>query len=605
VSQQHDTSSTITPALTSHSAIPWAGELRATILLILGLLALRLIYQITLCPYGLVGDEAHYWEWSRHPSLSYYTKGPGVGWTIFAATTLLGHAEWAIRTPAAIASALTMFAVAMLATSCAKGDRRVGFLAAALVALVPGYQAIAMLMTIDGPYVACWALASWAGWCAMKPADAQRQNNDTRLVAWACVGAAIGAGFLYKYTILLLALGLLIYAVLAWRASRSATGPSQKNWLGPVVALLVLFVCISPVFIWNHQHHWPTLRHLLGHLRVEGGDLPVRHESYTPWWTAHFFLTQAGLLGPVLAAMVMICIVGKRDRSRDSSSEDRRTRTYLLCCGLPVVLFYFGVSLRQEIEGNWPIAGYVTLLVLVAMRLMRELDHHASITRAWLDLPANLRNRVGWLRRGPETLWQVLWHWALGVGVVSLLALAYLPAVAALPVVGKRVPMHRLMGQRQAVTQLAGVIEAVQLRDGVAPLIFTDHYSRASSIAYYLPGQPRVFSATSRLGGRRSAYDFFPDTDLTSPELRSKNVVLVGGFVHFEGPNRRWHEAFSFRDITPAMINGKMGPQRAKYRDLNIWIASDYQGPLVPAEGTSPGKGQPPKKAQEDDGPTP
>ncbi len=605
MSQQHDSSSTITPALASHRAMPWAGELRATILLILGLLALRLIYQITLCPYGLVGDEAHYWEWSRHPSLSYYTKGPGVGWTILAATTLLGHAEWAIRTPAAIASAVTMFAVAMLATSCAKGDRRVGFLAAALVALAPGYQAIALLMTIDGPYVACWALASWAGWCAMKPADAQRQKDDTRLVSWGCVGAAIGAGFLYKYTILLLAVGLLIYALLSWRASRNATGPaSHKNWPGPVVALLVMLVCISPVFIWNHQHNWPTLRHLLGHLRVEGGDLPVRHEPYTPWWTAQFFLTQAGLLGPVLAAMVVICIV-RGDSKRDSSAEDRRARAYLLCCGLPVVLFYFGVSLWREIEGNWPIAGYVTLLVLVAMRLMRELDHHASLTRDWLDLPAHQRKRMGWLRRGPETPWQVLWHWALGVGIVSLIALAYLPAVASLPVVGKRVPMHRLMGQRQAVADLARVIEAVRQRDGVAPLIFTDHYSRASSIAYYLPGQPRVFSATSRLGGRRSAYDFFPDTDLTSPELRSRNVVLVGGFVNFEGPNRRWHEAFSFRDITPAMIDDPAGPQRAKYRDLNIWIASDYQGPLVPAEGTSLGKGQPPRKAQEDDGPTP
>ena len=598
MSQPHD-SSTITPALASHRAIPWAGDVRATLLMVLGLLALRLLYQITLCPYGLVGDEAHYWEWSRHPSLSYYTKGPGVGWTILAATTLLGHAEWAIRTPAAIASAVAMFAIYKLATSCAKGDRRAGFLAAALFALSPGYQAVALLMTIDGPYVACWALASWAGWCAMKPGEAAKhgENDDARVIPWACVGAAIGAGFLYKYTILLLTLGLLMFAVLAWRASRSAAGASpQKNWLGPVVALLVMLVCISPVILWNHQHQWPTLRHLLGHLRVEGGDLPVRHETYTPWWTAQFFITQAGLLGPVIAAMVVLCIV-RHDSKYENSAEDRATRTYLLCCGLPVVLFYFGVSFWREIEGNWPIAGYVTLLVLVALRLMRELDHHAALTRAWLDSPS--RKRVGILRQGPETLWQVLWHWALGVGVVSLLALAYLPAVAALPVVGKRVPLHRLMGQRQAVTELARVIESIRQRDGNAPLIFTDHYSRASTIAYYLPGQPRVFSATSRLGGRRSAYDFFADTDLTSPDLLHKNVVLVGGL------RSRWHEAMGFADITPAMIDEPTGSRRALYRDLTIWIATDYQGPLVPAEGTSPGQGQPAKKAQVDDGPNP
>jgi len=42
---------------------------------------LRLLYVIH-TPFDLSPDEAHYWEWSRRPGLSYYSKGPLVAWII-------------------------------------------------------------------------------------------------------------------------------------------------------------------------------------------------------------------------------------------------------------------------------------------------------------------------------------------------------------------------------------------------------------------------------------------------------------------------------------------------------------------------------------------
>ena len=68
---------------TSRTALAWAG-VKATLWLTLGLLAFRVVYLMTLCPYEIVADEAHYWDWSRNLSWSYYTKGPGVAWTIWA-----------------------------------------------------------------------------------------------------------------------------------------------------------------------------------------------------------------------------------------------------------------------------------------------------------------------------------------------------------------------------------------------------------------------------------------------------------------------------------------------------------------------------------------
>src|SRR5260370_20672617 len=107
-----------------------------------------------------------------------------------------------------------MVAVAGLARA-ATGDKRAGFYAAALTLLALAFQFGGMLMTIDVPYAACWALAAWAGWCALR--------RGSRW-AWIGLGAALGIGLLFKYTILLLVPGILTWAIVHRRHLRLAPG---------------------------------------------------------------------------------------------------------------------------------------------------------------------------------------------------------------------------------------------------------------------------------------------------------------------------------------------------------------------------------------------
>ena len=88
---------------------------RRTLWLILGVTLARVAYLVFWCPYTLIEDEAHYWEWARRLEWSYYTKGPGVAWTIAAFTKLLGmQHEYSVRIPAAISAGITTFLVALL-----------------------------------------------------------------------------------------------------------------------------------------------------------------------------------------------------------------------------------------------------------------------------------------------------------------------------------------------------------------------------------------------------------------------------------------------------------------------------------------------------------
>src|SRR6516165_5604162 len=132
---------------------------RLTAITLLALTAFRLWYSTHL---ELVGDEAYYWLWSRHPDLCYLDKGPAIAWTIWAGTALFGQTVFGIRFFAVLLASATGFGMFLLARWLFSD--RVGFWALVLAALCPLFAAGATLMTIDTIYVAFWTFAALAFW---------------------------------------------------------------------------------------------------------------------------------------------------------------------------------------------------------------------------------------------------------------------------------------------------------------------------------------------------------------------------------------------------------------------------------------------------------
>jgi 4-amino-4-deoxy-L-arabinose transferase-like glycosyltransferase len=151
---------------------------------------LRVLYLAFLCPLELVGDEAQYWDWARHLDWCYYSKGPGVAWSIAASTFFFGHHEWAVRLPAVLAALLTMLVLYRFTRTISQGNALAAWYTALLFLLTPVYFGIGFLMTIDGPYIACWTLALYAGYHALNALE----NKRSSLPAWLALGLALGAG---------------------------------------------------------------------------------------------------------------------------------------------------------------------------------------------------------------------------------------------------------------------------------------------------------------------------------------------------------------------------------------------------------------------------
>lgn len=462
----------------------------------------RLVYLWLACPYTLVEDEAHYWDWSRHPDWSYYSKGPGVAWLIGATRAMLGESEASIRTSAAIASGLGALCAAGLARELS-GRPRAGLYGAGIFLLAPAFQVVGLLMTIDGPYLAAWAAGCWAG---------RRAIARGRTIDFVLLGAALGAGFLFKYTIVLLVPGL-IGAALAERSRARAGG-----W---VLTACVALLGLVPVVIWNASHDWATVRHLLGHVGAPGGDAGAERSAYSPLWTLEFVGVQLGMAGPlVLLAVYAACWARRR--------EDWRAARYCLWCALPILLFYLGVTAFTEVEGNWPIAGYVPLGVLGAVGLS---DATTGARRARAEGRRVFVHRV------------MAWRATLWYGVVVALVLPRLDLAARIPVLAGRVPLGRVMFADVRAADADARVRALTAETGREVFVLALHYGRASQLAYYMEGRPVVYCASGVTGGRRTQFDEWAFTGLRGERvldsLRGRPALLVGG-----EPEEHWEGAF-------------------------------------------------------------
>lgn len=482
--------------------------------LLVGLVTLaRLVYLAFFCPYTLVGDEAHYWEWSRRLDLSYYTKGPGIAWTIAAGVRMFGDTEFGVRVFAPLAGGVLAAVTALLAADVTR-DRRAGLYAAGCVLVAPIFQSLALLMTIDGPYAALWALACWSAWRACAP----ESGSAARAWGWAGLGLAAGVGCLYKYTALLTIPGPVIYWVL-WRRVLGRRGPHP---LGGLMGVALLLAATLPITVWNVREGWPTIRHLLGHLRVAGGDNAVEQGGghgwhYSPLWTINFLAGQVGLVGPVL--LIALAAAWRSWRTRRADAERWRREAFLLVTGVPILVFYVLVSAFRQPEGNWPLAGYITLFGLAGARLSAAMPAWADRVRAWRALPAP-RPRAGLFRRRPETFTQVCWHVALWIGIGAALATTRMDLVKRVPLVGPLLPLHRFTGADAMAAHAQRLMDRIRVESGREPFLLSTHYGRASQMAFYMPGHPRVYCCQGSMpDGRTTQYDYFADTNLRSASV--------------------------------------------------------------------------------------
>lgn len=321
-----------------------SGEvLRGRVLLaavIIGLTLYRALV-IELGELPLFYDQAYYYYWSLNPDWGYFSKPPMIAWMIASSTAIWGDSELAINAGSLIAHGLTAVVVYLLGRTL-YGERAGVWSGIAFMCLpIVGFNSL--MISTDAPLLLFWALTVLLF---------VRATDTGHVGWWLATGVAAGLGLLSKYTMGVLAPGLLLY-LLVDRERRRWLG-DWRLWLGIAVALVIL----APNIAWNAQHEFISFRHTAEISQLD-------RELFHPDRLVEFLLAQFGVFGPVFMGLFV------RDALRRSTYRSDAGRLLLFTALAILVVIGIQAALTRA-QANWAAPAFVTATVWIAARLAQQ-----------------------------------------------------------------------------------------------------------------------------------------------------------------------------------------------------------------------------------------
>ena len=507
----------------------------ATIVLI-SLLALSIfrMYYILNGPLDLSPDEAQYWEWSRRPDVSYYSKGPMIAYLIALGTSLFGDTVFGVRFLAVVFSALSSVFLYLLGKELS--NKTVGTSSALLFQAIPLYATYGVIFTIDAPFVFFWVLSLYLFYKALgqqaipaHPAmrdaaqnnrvscgghhDSRETQNTTRY--WVLLGFSIGFGLLTKYTMVFFIVCAFLFLI------SSHKGRKILKTGSPYLSLLIGILIFSPVIFWNALRGWVTVKHTAGQVHVAEG-LRISLASLLD-----FTGSQLGVITPILFVLMVIALC------RDDAGEER---AFLRWFSLPVIAFFTLKSVQGKVQANWAMMGYITGIIAFSAVFISPWKRHARPRKAL-----------------------IISGIILSLLVVSV---AFYPSKFHIPL--KLDPSARLRGWKELGKEISA-IEADMRKKGDV-FIFSDAYQVSSEIAFYAKGHPVTYCVN--LGRRMNQYDLWPDFHTRIHE----NGIFVT--IDDTGLHPKIQDAF--HGCEKRLL--KVYDEDRLLREYSIFMCSDFRG---------------------------
>ena len=516
---------------------------RAVWLFILALTGIRLTLIGTT---DLSFDEAHYWLWSERLAPAYFSKGPGVAFTIWSSVSLFGANEFGVRFWSPILGAGTSLLLYYL-TRRLFSEGTAFWLVVALN-VTPIFNIGSFVMTIDPLSIFFWVAAMYSFWIAT-------ERSPTFSWHWPFTGLLIGIGFLCKYTNALELVSVVLVLALTPRLRREFRRP------GLYVLLAVFLVCTIPPLLWNQDHAWATVSHLRsrGSLDHAPGFNPLEFISFLG---VHFVV-----YSPLLFLALAWAVIASWRRAHQQFKG-----VFLLWFGVPVFALYALLSINDAANPNWDALAFLSLGILAASYWRERMESRPMLPR--------------WAAAGL----------LLGL-LMSVLALnSDLIRSSGFPFPG-RDPADRIRGWSSAASAVEKLRTEIEAQIGEKTFVIADTRDRASQLSFYFrdkrvegPGHPPVYIVESQ--DITNQFSFWPRYDefmpaSTNPAPQEGDVYTEEGLNPFAGRSalyvqanvkpdipRNIRAAFQSADLFATIEIRRFG---ALVRTLQVFVCRNYR----------------------------
>ncbi|RDS86526.1 4-amino-4-deoxy-L-arabinose transferase [Dyella psychrodurans] len=309
------------------------------------LLAVKLALAAVMQPFG---DEAFYWQESRHLAWGYSDLPPLTAWLIRLGESLAGHGTLGMRWPFLLLGSLLPWV--LVAFGRRAFDARVGWQAGLLCLCLPLAGSLGVMAMPDVPLTVAGAVAMFALLNAM-------DENHWR--DWLLLGAALAVCWMSHYRAAMFIVAGLLLLLLTPR------GRAQWRRAGFWLAMSVAALGLIPLVISNWQLH--------------GAGVSFQLVERNPWRfhadTLVQPLEQAVTCTPLLY-VALLWTAWHSWRRRGSGPWD-----VIALLSLTFIVVYFVAGLfadDQRFRVHWPLPGYLPLLAALPA-LLRE----SNVGRAW------------------------------------------------------------------------------------------------------------------------------------------------------------------------------------------------------------------------------
>ncbi len=274
----------------------------------------------------LTADESYYLQWAYHPALSYMDHPGMVSWINNIFIFIFREPLVSIRIAAGVCLGVTLLFVYKTIIYLTKNKTK-AYLGALLYFLIPYNFIFAITMQVDQPLLMFFSMATYFSF---------KYINENKPKHLYILTVLFGLAFLSKYMIIIPIVSLFIYLIFTNKKLIL-----NKHFL---YSILLFFIIISPIVIWNFMNNWASLAFHASRIGTE----PLFKSLI------EYVLEQFLYITPMLWIIVF----------RRNKKNTLENIFYWLF--LSVMIFFLIFSLKTKIWPHWTSLAYFPLCIYVA-----------------------------------------------------------------------------------------------------------------------------------------------------------------------------------------------------------------------------------------------